>query len=99
MIHNNRLSANTTKNNNIVSVDASNFIDDYDSFEWDCDTDDWRLQLEDMAHGAHNGLNAIYGNQAVDIPNLPAWPIMSECKVESCADTTLQVQFTIRTNQ
>jgi len=99
MINNNRLGNNSTKNNNIIGVDDSNFVDDYDFSEWDCDTDDWRSQPIDLVHGAHNGLNAIYGNQTADQPNLPAWPVISECEVASCADTTLQVQFTIRTNQ
>lgn len=94
-INNNILGkVNDPDNDFIKSVTPSNICDPYEDDSWGCNDDNWLFAFSDETdtHGAYNGANSY----PVPFANLPALPIIEACSVQTCGDSTIQVQFVIR---
>lgn len=99
-IHDNILHNNSTDNQAIVADDPSNVIDPYDDNAFNCDSDNWTLPVADQSplHGAYNGFDPYYSDNAISPANLPAIPVIYNCRVQACGDETIDFEADVRTN-
>ncbi len=91
---------NILDDSNCQGLGSSNVFNPYNDDTFSCESDDWTLLPPDQTatHGAFNGMGTD-PYPSPPHPNLSSWPFISECPiVQSCGDTTIQVQFKVRVN-
>ncbi len=79
-------------NGNIFNPYSGNFDFEQDNWTFDDPNDDM------SGYGAYNGPDPYYNNNPVSPANLPAWPVIYDCEITSDGDSTLQVNFSVRSN-
>ncbi len=79
-------------NGNVFNPYSGNFDFLQDNWTFDESSDNT------TTHGAYNGSDPYYNNNPVSIANLPAWPVIYDCEIQSDGDSTLQVIFNVRSN-